>query len=73
MIRCFALAVLAFAGAALLAGCGKGEQLYDVSGTIDYKGPNDEKPVERSFSTNIKPMDNLLDTALVAISRARSR
>jgi len=38
---------------------------YDVTGTIDVKKPDDEKSQEKSFSTNIKPMDTLLDTALV--------
>ncbi len=38
---------------------------YDVTGTIDVKKPDEEQVQEKSFSTNIKPMDTLLDTALV--------
>jgi len=38
---------------------------YEVTGTIDVKKPDDEKAQEKTFSTNIKPMDTLLDTALV--------
>ncbi len=38
---------------------------YDVTGTIDVKKPDEEQSQEKSFSTNIKPMDTLLDTALV--------
>ncbi len=38
---------------------------YEVTGTIDVQRPDDKAPQERAFTTNIKPMDNLLDKALV--------
>jgi cell division protease FtsH len=38
---------------------------YEVTGSIDVKRPDDEKPLEKTFTTNIKPMDSLLDKELV--------
>ena len=45
MIRSFTLAASALAGAALLVGCGSGEQLHDVSGTITFEG----KPIPKGL------------------------
>jgi len=45
MIRSFILAASALAGAGLLVGCGSGEQLHDVSGTITYEG----KPIPKGL------------------------
>ena len=45
MVRSFGLAVAVLAGAALLSGCGDGEKLYDVSGTITFEG----KPIPKGL------------------------
>lgn len=45
MVRSFILAALGLTGAGLLVGCGSGEQLYDVSGTITYEG----KPIPKGL------------------------
>jgi hypothetical protein len=45
MIRSLCLGASVFAGAALLAGCGGGEQLHDVSGTITFEG----KPIPKGL------------------------
>jgi hypothetical protein len=45
MIRLFGLVALVVAGATLLSGCGTGERLHDVSGTITYEG----KPIPKGL------------------------
>ncbi|MBN9119545.1 MAG: hypothetical protein J0I06_10370 [Planctomycetes bacterium] len=45
MIRSFCVVASALAGAALLVGCGEGEKIYDVSGTITYEG----KPIPKGL------------------------